>query len=58
MKDCSFHALYHEIVATYVSHICIHGRFSECTLQDKCPHERTYNARYAVLHPIMIQGIE
>jgi len=21
MKDCSFHALYHEIVGTYVSHI-------------------------------------
>ena len=56
MKDCSFHALYHEIVDMYMSHI--HGQLGECLLQDKCPHEHAYNARYAVLHPIMIQGIE
>ena len=56
MKDCSFHALYHEIVDMYMSHI--HGQLGERLLQDKCPHEHAYNARYAVLHPIMIQGIE
>ena len=45
-------------ICTYVSHIRTHVPFGELLLQDKCPHERTHNARYAVLHPIMTQGIE
>ena len=50
--------IFHEIVVMYVSHICTHGQVGEWLLQDKYPHKHTYNARYAVLHPIMIQGIE
>ena len=43
-----------------MSHIYVraHGQFGEWLLQDKCPHEHAHNARYAVLHPIMIHGIE
>ena len=42
----------------HILHIRTHGQFGEWLLRDKYPHERTHNARYAVLHPIMIQGIE
>ena len=39
-------------------HIRTHGQFGEWLLQGKCAHEHAHNARYAVLLPIMIQGIE